>query len=188
MPVHETDHEHRAPDKPLAGLVPLATPAPGPRPDQPLPPMRPHHPSTSIYITNPGCRSSVKVVDFLPLPTVVPLTPPPARWGRFWGFTDDRNGVPIMARRQFDDISAAMLYLATADDVVAPVPASTRRFVPHGGLKFVSLIDAQPCTAAVVSRAADRRALTVEFRRLAVETARRLRSLVPDATAPTRLI
>jgi hypothetical protein len=50
--------EHHPLDQPPAALVLVAAPAPSPCPDQPLPPSRPHHRSTVIYITNPGCRTS----------------------------------------------------------------------------------------------------------------------------------
>jgi hypothetical protein len=52
-------HQHHPHHRPLAALVNLAPPTPSQRQDQPLPPPRPAHPSTSIYITNPGCRTSL---------------------------------------------------------------------------------------------------------------------------------
>ena len=57
-PLRETDHQHRPHHHLLAALVTLATPPPSTRPDQPLPPPHPTDPSTSIYITNPGCRTN----------------------------------------------------------------------------------------------------------------------------------
>src|SRR6266542_4111272 len=57
-PLRTIHHQHRVHHRPLAALVELAPPTPSTRPDQPLPPPRPNYPSTSIYITNPGCRTS----------------------------------------------------------------------------------------------------------------------------------
>jgi LysR substrate binding domain len=128
----------------------------------------------------PGVTSA----DYLASPTVQPLSYTPAHWSNFWSFAELREGAPLDYRREFDNVHAAIMFISVTDDVSIPVPASISRFVAFGGVRYVPVTDAPACTAAVVSRVTDRRPVVRAFRRIAVDTAHRLRFLVAQATAP----
>ncbi|MEV4511558.1 LysR family transcriptional regulator [Dactylosporangium sp. NPDC049525] len=126
----------------------------------------------------------VTSAEFVASPTVQTLHQAPAHWSSFWSFAELRDGAPLDCRREFDDVHAAMMFVSVSDDVSIPVPVSISRFVAFSGLRSVPLTDASACTAAVVYRADDHRPSVEAFRRVAIDTASRLRFLVAQATAP----
>lgn len=128
--------------------------------------------------------SGVTSADFLASPTVQTSSRIPAHWSNFWSFAELRAGAPLDHRREFDNVHAAIMFISVSDDVSIPVPVSISRFASFSGLRYVPVTDASACTAAVVSRAVDRRPATRAFRRVAIDTANRLRFLVEQATAP----
>jgi hypothetical protein len=76
---------------------------------------------------------------------------------------------------------AAVAFLGVVDTL----PATATRFHRYPGVTYVPLRDASFATVAVARRRTDSRAIVHRFCDVAIEVARRFRSVVPAAVTPT---